>query len=47
MKKVILILLTITLLIGVTGCFKRDNLENINIITTVYPIEYITNKKRG
>ena len=25
-----------------TGCFKRDNLEGINIVTTVYPIEYVT-----
>lgn len=47
MKRIILILLTITIIIGVTGCFKRDNLENINIITTVYPVEYITNKIYG
>ena len=47
MKRIILILLTITIIIGVNGCFKRDNLENINIITTVYPVEYITNKIYG
>lgn len=47
MKKFILIILTITMMIGVTGCFKRDNLENISIITTVYPLEYITNKIYG
>ena len=26
------------------GCFKRDNLEGIDIYTTVYPIEYITRR---
>ncbi len=30
-----------------TGCFKRDNMEDINIITTYYPIEFITNKLYG
>ncbi len=25
-----------------TGCFKRDNLEGVDIYTTVYPIEYLT-----
>lgn len=27
-----------------TGCFKKDNLENITIYTTAYPLEYITNE---
>lgn len=40
------------LLIGtflLTGCtlFKRDTMENINIITTIYPIEYATNYLYG
>lgn len=40
MKKLLLILLlTFTL----TGCFKKDSLEDITIYTTVYPVEYITN----
>ena len=32
-----------------TGCtlFKRDNMENINIITTIYPLEYSTNYLYG
>lgn len=30
-----------------TGCFKRDNLEDITIYTTSYPIEYITNYLYG
>lgn len=45
MKKKILILLTIILIS--TGCFKRDKMEDINIITTIYPIEYITNRLYG
>lgn len=38
-KKIILVAL-VTLSIT-TGCFKRDNLEGINIYTTTYPIEYL------
>lgn len=30
-----------------TGCFKRDKMEDINIVTTVYPIEYVTNRLYG
>ena len=42
MKKLkIFILLGIILL--TSGCFKRDNLDGINIVTTTYPIEYVTN----
>lgn len=40
MKKLILVL---TCFICLTGCFKRDTMEGINIYTTIYPIEYITN----
>ena len=29
------------------GCLKRDDMEGINIITTVYPLEYVTNKLYG
>ena len=47
MKRFLLIIATITILLGATGCFKRDNMENIHIITTVYPVEYITNKIYG
>ena len=47
MKKIILILITITILVGSTGCFKRDNMENINIITTIYPLEYSINYLYG
>jgi len=41
MKKVKFLLLSLLLMIGTTGCFKRDSLENIDIVTTVYPIEYV------
>ena len=42
MKKIKIIII-ITLLLCITGCstlFKRDNMENIDIITTIYPLEY-------
>lgn len=34
-------------MLTLTGCIKRDNLENIDIYTTVYPIEYITTRLYG
>ena len=47
MKKIKYIMLTSILLL--TGCtiFKRDTMENINIITTIYPLEYSTNYLYG
>ena len=48
MKKITkLIILIIVVLSTTTGCFKSDEMENINIITTVYPIEYILTKLYG
>ena len=44
--KYLLIGLVITMLIT-TGCFKRDNLEGIEIVTTVYPIEFVTDYLYG
>lgn len=44
MKKIILI---ITMLLCLTGCFKLDSYEGINIYTTLYPIEYITKTLYG
>lgn len=41
------LLLIIVLLLCTTGCFKRDNMEDINIITTAYPIEYVTRELYG
>lgn len=39
MKKIILVLLSVLCL---TGCFKRDSMEDINVYTTIYPIEFVT-----
>ena len=44
MKKLLIIFLSILCL---TGCFKRDDMENINIYTTIYPITYITERLYG
>lgn len=45
MKK-LLILLGISSLF-LTGCLKRDTMEDVDIYTTVYPIEYITQRLYG
>ncbi len=46
MKKT-LTLLIIGMILLTTGCFKRDNLEDINIYTSSYPIEYIVTTLYG
>ena len=46
MKKFLTILLII-ITCSTSGCLKRDNLEDITIYTTSYPIEYITNRLYG
>ncbi len=38
--------LTVTLLL-MTSCFKRDDLEGVDIYTTVYPIQYVTDYLYG
>jgi zinc transport system substrate-binding protein len=43
-KYLLIFIITLTL---VTGCFKKDTLEDVNIYTTNYPIEYITTKLYG
>ena len=45
MKKIISVLILSTIFL--TGCLKRDNLEDVTIYTTVYPIEYITDRLYG
>ena len=46
MKKFsVLFILMIVLL--TTGCIKRDRMEDIRIVTTIYPIEYVTNRLYG
>lgn len=48
MKKTIIILFTTIITLScLTGCFKRDKMEDINIATTIYPIEYVTNRLYG
>ncbi len=47
MKKIILLIVSVAICFCVSGCFKRDNMEDINIITTVYPLEYVTSKIYG
>ena len=44
MKKIILVLLGCFCL---TGCFKRDSMEDINIYTTLYPLQFITQALYG
>lgn len=44
-KKILLSLLLIPMFLS--GCIKRDEFENIDIYTSVYPIEYITNRLYG
>lgn len=46
MKKKLL-LLCLSLVLITTGCFKRDTMEDINIYTSVYPIEYIVSELYG
>lgn len=47
MKKIIKICSLFLFIILLSGCFKRDNFEGIHVSTTVYPIEYITNRLYG
>lgn len=46
-KRNINILLICLMCFTLTGCFKSDSMEDIEIYTTVYPIEYITNRLYG
>lgn len=44
MKKLLMLFICILCL---SGCFKRDSMEDITIYTTIYPIEYITGRLYG
>lgn len=46
MKKLSICLFLVILLVT-TACVKRDKMENIEIATTIYPIEYVTNRIYG
>lgn len=47
MKKLIMIISALIVTTCLTGCLKTDKMENINIATTIYPIEYVTNRLYG
>lgn len=49
MKKIKIfgIILMILILNITTGCLKRDDLEDVEIVTTVYPMEFVTNYLYG
>jgi zinc transport system substrate-binding protein len=48
MKKIIKVLLIVfSGVLMVTGCFKSDSMENIDIVVTKYPIEYAINTLYG
>lgn len=44
MKKILIITLITLILITTTGCIKKDQMEDIEIITTIYPIEFVINR---
>lgn len=47
MKKIINLFLIGIILFSLTGCIKRDSMENITIYTTAYPVWYITERIYG
>jgi zinc transport system substrate-binding protein len=47
MKKILMLIGLFGLSFSLSGCFKKDTMDDINIYTSVYPIEYITNKLYG
>lgn len=47
MKKLCLGATILGLMLSLSGCIKKDNLENITIYTTSYPIEYIATSLYG
>lgn len=46
MKKIKILIIGI-ILISLTGCFKKDSMEDIMIVTSSYPIEYVVNELYG
>ena len=43
-RKIISLVLIGIFSLSLTGCLKSDSMEDVTIYTTVYPIEYITNR---
>lgn len=47
MKKFIKLFSLISIIFILTGCINKDSMEDITIYTSVYPIEYVTEKLYG
>lgn len=47
MKKFIYIFFLTVIVISLSGCLKNDKMEDINIVTTIYPIKYVTERLYG
>lgn len=47
MKKISKLIVLFILIISMSGCLKMDSFEGASIYTTVYPIEYITDRLYG
>lgn len=47
MKKIVNLFILFVLVFSLSGCLKRDNMEDISIYTTNYPSEYITQRLYG
>lgn len=47
MKKIKLLAVLLTSALLITGCIKRDDLDNISVLTTTYPIEYLVENMYG
>lgn len=47
MKKLFKIFTFFTIIFILTGCINKDSMEDITIYTSVYPVEYVTEKLYG
>ena len=47
MKKIVNLFILFVLVFSLSGCLKRDNMEDISIYITNYPSEYITQRLYG
>jgi len=47
MKKIIKISIIFTFILSLTGCINKDDMEDITIYATSYPIEYVANRLYG
>lgn len=47
MKKRFIYLFIFIILFSCSGCIKNDVMQGIDIVTTIYPIDYITNRLYG